>query len=85
MAKRIFRESKIKGILVILNRIRDKETESYLRAKLRRGGIKPIGTIREDPAITITWLKGTPLEGAETKKDIEGIIDAMEAAEKGDS
>ena len=83
LAQRIFRESKIKGILVILNRIRDEETESYLRAKLQQGGIKPIGAIREDPTITITWLRGTPLEGAETRKDIEDIIDAMEAAEKG--
>jgi len=85
LAQRIFRESKINGILVILNRIRDEDMESYLWAKLQQGGIKPIGTIREDPAITITWLRGTPLEGTETRKDIEDIIDAMEAAEKGSS
>lgn len=41
--------------------------------------------IREDPAIIITWLRGTPLEGTETRKDIEDIVDAMEAAEKGSS
>ena len=82
LAQRIFRESKIKGILVILNRIRDEETESYLRAKLRGGGIEPIGAIREDPEITITWLKGIPLESTETRNDIEDIIDAMEVAEK---
>jgi len=85
LAQRIFREAKVKDVLVILNRIRDEEMESYLRAKLQQGGIKPIGAIREDPAIIITWLRGTPLEGTETRKDIEDIVDAMEAAEKGSS
>ena len=83
LAQRIFREANVKDVLVVLNRIRDEDMENYLWAKLQQGGIKPIGAIREDPAITITWLRGTPLEGAETRKDIEGIIDAMEAAEKG--
>ena len=54
LAQRIFREAKVKDVLVILNRIRDEEMESYLRAKLQQGGIKPIGAIREDPAIIIT-------------------------------
>lgn len=85
LAQRIFREAKVKDVLVILNRIRDEEMESYLRAKLQQGGIKPIGAIREDPAIIITWLRGTPLEGTETRKDIEDIVDAIEAAEKGSS
>jgi len=85
LAQRIFREAKVKDVLVILNRIRDEEMENYLRAKLQQGGIKPIGAIREDPAIIITWLRGTPLEGTETRKDIEDIVDAMEAAEKGSS
>jgi len=58
LAQRIFREAKVKDVLVILNRIRDEEMESYLRAKLQQGGIKPIGAIREDPAIIITWLRG---------------------------
>ena len=31
---------------------------------------------------SITWLRGTPLEGAETRNDLEDIIDAVEAAEK---
>ncbi len=85
LAQRIFREANVKDVLVVLNRIRDEDMESYLWAKLQQGGIKPIGTIREDPEITITWLRGTPLEGTETRKDIEGIIDAIEAAEKGSS
>ena len=43
LAQRIFREVKVKDVLVILNRIRDEEMESYLRAKLQPGGIKPNG------------------------------------------
>ena len=81
-ANRAFREANIKGILFVLNKVRDEETESYLRRRLEEKGIEPIGTIHTDASIAMAWLKGTSLEGNETKKDVERIAEALEAVEE---
>jgi CO dehydrogenase nickel-insertion accessory protein CooC1 len=81
----IFREAKIKGVLVILNRVIDEEMQKFLQDRLLSNGIKPLGAIREDPAITLTWLKGKPLQESRSRRDVERIIEALEAAEKANS
>jgi CO dehydrogenase nickel-insertion accessory protein CooC1 len=82
IANRLFARSKVKGVLVVLNKIKDKETEKYITTKLAERGIKPIGIIHEDPSITMSWLKGTSLNGAKTKEDTDRIIGELEAAEE---
>ena len=82
IAQKIFREAEVKGVLIILNRIRDDEMESYLRARLSDGGIEPIGIIHEDPALTISSLKGTYLKATELMSDAEKIISEIEVAKK---
>jgi CO dehydrogenase maturation factor len=81
-ADRVFREANIKGMLFVLNKVRDEETESYLRRRLEERGIEPIGTIHRDPSIAMAWLRGTSLEGSEPKKDAEGIAEELEAAQE---
>lgn len=81
-AERVFREANIEGVLFVLNKIGDEETESYLRRRLGEKGIEPIGTIHKDPSIAMAWLEGTSLEGDETKKDVERIAEALEAVEE---
>ena len=66
----------------MLNKVRDEETESYLRRRLEEKGIEPIGTIHTDASIAMAWLKGTSLEGNETKKDAERIAGELEAAKE---
>ncbi len=82
IAKKIFRDAEVKGVLTILNRIGDDGTESYLRERLSEGGIEPIGVIHEDPMLTISCLKGTPLEGERLMREAENIIHEIERAEK---
>jgi len=82
MAERTFREASIKGVVFVLNKVRDEETESYLRRRLEEKGIEPIGTIHTDASIAMAWLKGTSLDGSETKKDAERITGELEAAEE---
>jgi CO dehydrogenase nickel-insertion accessory protein CooC1 len=67
---------------VVLNKIKDKETESYITTKLAEQGIKPIGIIHEDPSIAMSWLKGISLNSAKTRGDTERIIEKLEAVEK---
>jgi CO dehydrogenase nickel-insertion accessory protein CooC1 len=80
MANRIFTQASIKGVLFVLNKIRDQETESYLENKLAERGIYPNGIIHEYPSISISWLKGEPLDIPQARDDLLRIIEELEAA-----
>lgn len=81
IANLLFTQSKVKGVVVVLNKIEDDETESYMITKLAEQGIKPIGTIHRDPSIAVSWLKGTSLDAVKTRKDTEKIIEGLEITE----
>jgi CO dehydrogenase maturation factor len=78
-ANRIFREATVKEVLVVLNRIRDEEMEGYVRKKLAEKRLVPIGIIRDDHSIAISWLEGRPLEVANFSEDIGRIVKKLEA------
>jgi CO dehydrogenase nickel-insertion accessory protein CooC1 len=82
LAQRIFREARIKDVSFVLNKVEDQETENYLRGKLEEEGIKPIGVIHRDPSISLSWLKGAPLDATKTSKDVERIVEELEVADK---
>jgi CO dehydrogenase nickel-insertion accessory protein CooC1 len=83
MARKIFQEAKIRDVMVILNQVQDAKMEAYLHKKLGAGGIEPIGSISEDPALTTIWLEGNPLDAPELCKQAERIVTVLEeAAEK---
>jgi CO dehydrogenase nickel-insertion accessory protein CooC1 len=82
LANRLFTGARVKGVLVVLNKIRDGETERFMTARLAEQGIKPIGVIHEDPSIELSWLKGTSLDRTKLKGDTASIIEELEAAEK---
>jgi len=73
-AKKIFRESKIEDVLVVLNKIKDEDIERYLRKELSKADIEPIGAIQEDPAIMLNWMEGSKLEGLGVHGNIQDII-----------
>ena len=81
IANRLFTESKIQGVLFVLNKIQDPETENYLQKELLRRGIEPLGTVYKDPSLLIAWLKGSPLDTARTKQEFQKIVMALEAAQ----
>jgi len=80
LANRTFREAKIKDALFVLSKIPNRRTEKYLRKRLAERGLKPSGIIHEDPAIAVSWLRGTPLEVRKRKEDVERIIAQLEVA-----
>ena len=81
MANKLFIEARIKGVMVLLNKIGNVETENYLRMKLAERGIEPGGVIGEDPSISTSWLKGTSLEVHKSPGGLLGFIQKLEAAE----
>jgi CO dehydrogenase nickel-insertion accessory protein CooC1 len=78
-ANRIFRESRVKDVLVILNRIKGREMERSVREKLAGRGIEPIGVIPEDPSIALAWLNGTRLDAVNAQADVERVVERLEA------
>jgi CO dehydrogenase maturation factor len=81
IANRLFTEARIKGVLFVLNKIQDPEMLIYLRKELLMRGIEPIGTVFKDPSVSMAWLKGYPLDMMRTKREVEKIATALEAAE----
>jgi CO dehydrogenase maturation factor len=81
-ANRVFREANIRGVLSVLNKVRNEEMGNYMRRRLKEKGMEPIGVIHEAPSIAMAWLKGTSLEGVETHKDAESIVEKLKVAEE---
>jgi len=78
-ANKIFREATVKKSFAVLNKISDKKTEKYLKEKLKKKGIEPIGVVQEDSSISRAWLEGKSLEGIKAKISIEKVIKRLEA------
>ena len=77
-AKRRYKEAKIKGFFVLLNKIKDKDIENYVSEKLKEKGLVTTGIIYDDSSISLFWLKGRTLEGTRANKDMLDIIKRLE-------
>jgi CO dehydrogenase nickel-insertion accessory protein CooC1 len=81
IANKLYIEARIKGMMCLVNKIGNAGMENYLRTKLAEGGVELNGAIHEDPAIFVSWLKGTPLEVEKFQGDVLGFLDKLEVAE----
>jgi CO dehydrogenase maturation factor len=82
-AESVFRESRIHAVFVVLNKIKNKEMGQFLRDKLSKEGIDPIGALPEDHAITLNWLEGSPLhETSSVTRAVREIVDRLEIEER---
>lgn len=81
VANQMFTKARIKGALFVMNKIQNKEMARYLEGKLAERDIDPIGMIREDPAISIAWLKGEALAIPEAREEVQKIVKELEAIE----
>ncbi len=79
-ANKIFTEACIEDVWFVLNRIQSAEEEKYLRQRLKEKGIEPMGVIHQDPSISRSWLKGTPIKAVEAMFDARKILDRLEDA-----
>jgi CO dehydrogenase maturation factor len=78
MANRLFQDSPIQGVLVVLNKVANQKTEAILKRQLAEQGIKPIGIIHDDPKIGQAWLTGTEFPASVASLDIEAIMVNLE-------
>jgi CO dehydrogenase maturation factor len=79
LARRQFTESRIQGVVAILNRVSDSDVEAYLRGKLEAlGGPKVIGVLPELRTIQSQWLRGEEVEAGGLSHEIRSIALALE-------
>jgi CO dehydrogenase nickel-insertion accessory protein CooC1 len=78
IAYQMYRDANVKGVLFILNRVRDDLTEQFLRDKLAENGIKPLGIIHDAPEISMAWLMGAPLFNTPAQREAELIVQSIE-------
>jgi CO dehydrogenase maturation factor len=78
LANKIFTQAIIKDVWFVLNKVPNGEVEAYLRQRLSEKRIQPIGVIHETPSISLSWLKGEPLETADVRAEALNLIDAIE-------
>jgi len=78
-ALRQFRESRVRGISAILNRVPDPEAEAHLRGKLGALGGPPIlGVLPEDRTLQRDWLHGEEVASPSLSVRIGSLIQGLE-------
>jgi CO dehydrogenase maturation factor len=77
LVNQLYRDARVKGVLFILNRIRDEETERFIKNKLADHDIYPIGTIYDDPSLSTAWLKGESIPMETHYHELEIIVEAL--------
>jgi CO dehydrogenase maturation factor len=80
LANRLFKNSRLRGALFLLNKVADEKVECFLTRQLATHGIEPIGTIYDDPSIGEAWLTGSAITCANGFSDIEAIARRLETA-----
>jgi CO dehydrogenase nickel-insertion accessory protein CooC1 len=79
LAREFYRNARVKGVLVVLNRVRDSAAEGHLtQMVLGETGLKPVGTLKEDSAIADAWLRGLPVSAGESRRAMARLADALE-------
>jgi CO dehydrogenase nickel-insertion accessory protein CooC1 len=82
LAIRQFRESPIRGVRAVLNRVRTGATEEVLRQALERDGPPVLAVLGDDPAIEDQWLRGARLESGELEPAAGRLAERLEEASR---
>jgi CO dehydrogenase nickel-insertion accessory protein CooC1 len=82
LAQRLFREAKLAGATVVLNKIDSDITENYLRQCLRKRGCEPAAVLRQDPLVSSAWLRGAPIYSPIADQEMQRLVDQLEQLEK---
>lgn len=78
LAKRTYREARIKDSFALLNKVKDEQIENYVSQKLKEKGVDTIGVIYDDSSISLSWLQEKPLEGTQANKDMMSAVKRLE-------
>jgi CO dehydrogenase nickel-insertion accessory protein CooC1 len=82
LAKQLYRDANVKGVLFILNKVRDDLTEQFLLERLAQKDIEPLGIIHDTPALSMAWLLGEPLIKTHAQSEANSIVEALEKVDE---
>jgi CO dehydrogenase nickel-insertion accessory protein CooC1 len=82
LAERLYRETRMRGMLAVLNRVTDEETEAYLRNKLLEEDISPVAVIPHHKEFSTAWLHGKRLPAHLVTEEAEAIARGLEVSER---
>jgi CO dehydrogenase nickel-insertion accessory protein CooC1 len=80
-----FRESPVRGVRAVLNRVRSESTEDFLLRALARDGPPVLAVLGEDPAIQEQWLRGVRLESNGLELAAARLAEWLEATTRRDA
>lgn len=78
LTQRTYREARTQGVLYVLNKVPDADTEHFLWQRLLEAEINVVASIPEDPVLRQAWLEGTPLHSAHAEAEAAKIVRALE-------
>ena len=71
------RQIDIGDVWAVLNKITSEEIADELRGELRKRGLTTIGSIRSDPEIALSCLRGQKLSGRLAEEDVSKLLDFL--------
>jgi CO dehydrogenase nickel-insertion accessory protein CooC1 len=78
LTRRAYQTARTQGILYVLNKVPDTDTEHYLWQRMMEAGINAVVSIPEDPDLRQAWLEGVPLHSAAAEAEAAKIVRALE-------
>ncbi len=78
LAGRLFRETHMRDIVAVLNRVPDAETEACLRDRLAGGGVDVLGVLHESLVVPQQWLRGDRLQSSLLSADADTVARNLE-------
>jgi CO dehydrogenase nickel-insertion accessory protein CooC1 len=79
LARRIFRDARIRRVLVVANRIEGTVTERDLRNKLQQKNLTLTGVVYKDPLIAAAWLEGAALKWTPFGHQLRHVVASLES------
>ena len=78
LSRRTFQEARTRGVLYVLNKLPDADTEHFLWQRLLEVEIQVVASIPEDASLRQAWLEGGPLRSAAAEAEAAKIVRALE-------
>ena len=78
LTEETYRAARTKGVVHVLNKVSDPETEYRLWHHLLQAGLHAVASIPEEPQIRQAWLEGDRLESATARAEAAKIVRALE-------
>jgi CO dehydrogenase nickel-insertion accessory protein CooC1 len=79
LARKSFRDAKIRRVLVVVNKVDGAVMEQDVRSKLARKNLTPAGVVYSDPLIAAAWLEGAKLMWTPLGHQLRRIVASLES------